>query len=169
MALEAVWPPAARLTGGPVPAPPARAFSRTSGTVDVRLDDTSIMRASGLADRRTDGRAGGWTSERADIVARAAGPGPSAAAVGGPTTGPRRTLLMSPRSTTGSARRSPAYFVTGTGVPRRGAAHRSTARMVRHRDAADPRTRPMPVASQGRDPDRFKTASRRQPSPLDDE
>jgi len=74
-----------------------RAFSRTSGTVDVRLDDTSIMRASGLADRRPD--------VRASRHRRPAGPRPSATAVGGPTTGPRRTLLMSPRSTTASARR----------------------------------------------------------------
>jgi len=74
-----------------------RAFSRTPGTVDVRLDDTSIMRASGLADRRAD--------VRASRHSRSARPRPSAIAVGGPTAAPRRTLLMSPWSTTGSARR----------------------------------------------------------------
>ena len=126
------------------------AFSRTSGTVDVPLDDTSIMRASGLADW--------WTSERVDIVGRL-------------------NLGRLPQQLVDRPRGLSVHYWCRLGrrlllliASLLRYRRQSTPRTVRHRDAADPRTRLLLLlASEGHDPDRFKTASCWRRLPRDDE
>ena len=112
-------------------------------SVDVLLDDTSITRASGQADRRPNER----LDVRASRHGRSAGRRSTATAVGW-THRRSSAYIIDVAAVDDCFSSSPAYFVTGS-APRR----------VWCGD--DPRTRPLPppLASQGRDPDRFKTAS----------
>jgi len=154
-----------------VPSQPG-AFSRTSGTVDVRLDDTSIMRASGLADRRTDGtERDGWTSEPVDIVAWPDRTVCQGGCRRGATTHPAEaTYIIDVASVDDDcfcrspARPTRAYFVTNAG-------RRRVWSAASRRVATDPRTGPCTTAGRcpGRDPDRFKTATCWRRCPRDEE